>query len=215
MERRISREILDHLDAAHADAIASRRDLDVLNRLMGNYRWFEKSVRRQAPPAARILEIGAGSASLARLLRRTGRIGSYCAIDRVARPPDWPEEWTWIQGDLTHVADFDNIDVLLANLVLHHFDEPALRELGERLNRSTVQLLLFNEPARRKRHLWQLKLTPLLRFNAVTDHDSRASVRAGFIGHELPQALGLDPAGWKILTSTHFLGAYRVCAIRR
>lgn len=215
MERRITPELLDHLAADHADAIASRRDLDVINRLMGNYRWFENEVRRHAPTGARFTEIGAGSGQLAKRLLKTGRIGSYCAIDRMPCPPDWPAEWTWRQCDIAEAGDFEGSDVLLANLVLHHFDNALLRGIGEKLDRSAVKLLLLNEPARRKRHLWQLKLTPLLRFNAVTHHDSRASVRAGFSGTELPELMGLDPARWRIMISTAFLGAYRVCALRR
>ena len=215
MERRITPELLDHLEVTHGDAIASRRDLDVLNRLMGNYRWFERQVIRHAPDNANFLEIGAGNDRLARRLLKTGPIGSYRAIDRVACPPDWPREWTWQRCDIAEVDDFGRCDVLLANLVLHHFDDTRLRAIGEALNRSPVKVFLANEPARRKRHLWQLKLTPLLRFHPVTHHDSHASVRAGFLGTELPEALGLDPARWHISVRTGFLGAYRVCALRR
>jgi hypothetical protein len=56
---------------------------------------------------------------------------------------------------------------------------------------------------------------PLLGANHVTLHDSRVSIRAGFVGEELPAALGLDDGRWDYRCEDTFIGAHRLIAIRR
>ncbi len=210
-------EILDGLDADHPDARASRRDLHRINQLMGNYRWFVRALDRSIPPSRplRFLEMGAGSPHLARAILRGRAVASYTAVDTAPEPPDWPDGCHWEQGDARRTERFAATDVVLANLVLHHFADPDLAALGGRMAAAGVGAILASEPARRGLHLAQMGLTRPLGFNHVTHHDARASIRAGFLGNELAVRLGLDPRDWRIEARTTFLGAYRLCALRR
>ena len=45
-KREVEPEILDGLPAGHPDAIRSRRDLRLVNALMGNQRWILKQLHR-------------------------------------------------------------------------------------------------------------------------------------------------------------------------
>jgi hypothetical protein len=51
--------------------------------------------------------------------------------------------------------------------------------------------------------------------NHVTRHDGPVSIAAGFVGEELPAALGLAPDQWVWSCRTSWLGAYRMIAVRR
>jgi len=56
---------------------------------------------------------------------------------------------------------------------------------------------------------------PLLGANHITLHDARISIAAGFLGDELPQALGLTAGRWKWKCEISLFGAYRMIAHRR
>jgi hypothetical protein len=212
-------EILDSLAASHADAIASRRDLRLINAIMGNHRWISCELAKHSGEEARIVEAGAGDGTLGRALReRFPHLdGRYTAIDLTPRPANWPEEFTWVQADLWSPearALLAKSTIFIANLVLHHFDNTALADLGKLLG--STRVLVLCEPARREIHVWQGRLlAPVARLNRVTRHDLHLSVRAGFRGDELPVALQLDRAGWRWQTWSTWLGAYRVVATRK
>jgi hypothetical protein len=184
---------------------------------MGNYRWFGRTLdrffRRDRP--LRFLEIGAGGPQLARTVAGKRRVASYIAVDTAPEPLGWPADFEWRRGDARTADGFGDADVVLANLVLHHFGEAELAALGRRMAAAGVRAILASEPARRTLHLRQMDLARVLRFNRVTHHDARVSIRAGFLGSELPRSLGLDPRVWEIEAGTTFLGACRLAALRR
>ncbi len=65
MERVIEPEIMDGLDPDHPMAIRSRRDLRMINFLMGNERWIRAQVSKNRATAAKgIVELGAGGGEL-------------------------------------------------------------------------------------------------------------------------------------------------------
>ena len=69
--RTVQDELLDSLPHDHPDARHNRRDLRVINALMGNHRWLARALAAWAASGESILEIGAGTGELAlRLLRR-------------------------------------------------------------------------------------------------------------------------------------------------
>ncbi|TVR51009.1 MAG: methyltransferase domain-containing protein [Puniceicoccaceae bacterium] len=217
MERILQPELLDRLPAANPAARRSRSDLRFLNRLMGNWRWFEREAARPGRRGAHWLELGAGDGRLSRRLARTTAGVRFTGADLQPPPPDWPRCWGWLRGNIFELSSFSGYDAVLANLVLHHFEDDALRRLGARLrDQDGPRLLLFCEPARRRRHLYQLAAyNLLLRPGRVTRHDAPRSVRAGFRRGELPALLGLDPAHWDIREEETFLGACRLRAARR
>lgn len=213
-ERVVAREILDSLPPEDPDAIRSRRDLRLINAVMGNYRWLaaRSTHHRADAPTLSWTEIGAGDGQLAPAFSSQSRATlAVTGLDLSPRPPSWPSHWPWIQGDLFETLEDLGGDGLMASLFLHHFHAPELRELGRILRRFRV--LLFTEPARHPMHHWQGRvLGPLV--GTVTRHDLHVSIDAGFRHHELPHLLGLDPRSWRIRLRHSALGAYRLEASR-
>lgn len=213
MERVLQAEILDSLPPGDAAARHSRRDLRLLNRLVGNHRWLVRTLTRHLQPGERVLEIGAGTGELGRALATRGIAAD--GLDRLPCPPGWPASRVWHQADLREFDGYDDYQAVVANLVLHHFTAGELAALGERLRRGP-RLVLAAEPGRlrRSRSLFAL-LAPLFGAHAVTLHDGRASIAAGFVGDELPRALGLQDPAWSLRCRLTLVGVYHLVAVRR
>jgi SAM-dependent methyltransferase len=210
--RRVERELLDSLPPEDSEARRSRRDLRLINAIMGNTRWLVRRAR-EVPAGLRWLELGAGDGMLARRLARiVGEGGgTYSAIDLAPRPEGLPNLVEWRRGDLLEAGALDGADVIVANLILHHFEDATLRKIGGGLARCSH--FLACEPARHPFHLASLKLLhPCL--GRVTQHDAAVSIRAGFLGDELMQSLGLDGRVWHHRSNHTLLGGYRVLARR-
>jgi hypothetical protein len=210
-QRRVDPEVLDSLPADHPDAVHSRRDLRIIDFFMGNSRWIFRVLRKHVQPSDVVAEIGAGDGHLAeKLIPALPEGMAYWGLDLVAPPQGWRHGWQ--QGDIFAKGVPSDATVVLAGLVLHHFSNEQLAELGKRLRESSVRLLVAAEPFRAGLHLWQGKLLKLLRTCWVTDHDLAVSVRAGFRGGELVELLGLG--GWRISLERTFFGSYRLVAQR-
>ena len=125
MHREVESEILDELSGDDPRAIRSRRDLRMINFLMGNERW----IRRQEFEGG-IVELGAGSGDLTIKLREKGKV---IGLDLQTAPPGLEDEW--ISGDLFETLGEAEGNTVVANLILHHFQDDALRELGELLRK--------------------------------------------------------------------------------
>ena len=213
MQRRVEPELLDTLPADDPAAQRSRRELRLINAIMGNHRWLAREVRRSIRPGWRVLELGAGDGTFgARLIARgICEPRQLTGIDLAPRPAAWPAEAAWMRGDVL-AATLPEAEIVVANLFLHHFEPEALAQLGVRLP-AKCHILLVSEPARRRLHLAQgVLLSMFALLSRVTRHDMRISIRAGFLGDELPRALGIG--AWKCETSTTFLGAHRLRAVR-
>ena len=214
MLRQVTPEILDSLPDQHPDAQSSRRDLRIINRLMGSHQWFQQQISRLTQDT-NCLEIGAGDGGLAISLVDHFKNLNYTAIDRIDPPDDLPPQIQWLKEDLFSSTGYEVADTLLANLILHHFEDAALSELGARIQDSPIQSMLVSEPCRRQLHKYQLAAGRLIGFNHVTPHDGDVSIEAGFVGDELPNLLGLNATHWDIKTATSWMGCYRMVATRR
>ena len=211
MRRKLQPEILDSLAPDNPEARRSRRDLRVVNRIMGNFRWFARVLPGLG--GGQVLEIGAGTGELGLHLARRGI--AIDGLDRQPRPASWPAARAWHHADLRSFGGYANYDTVIANLVLHHLTEAELAEFGRRLD-GRVRLILASEPARRRR--WEVifgLLSPAFGASRVTRHDARASIGAGFLGAELPAALGLDGGRWIVRCAESAAGAYRLVAAMR
>lgn len=212
--RTVIPEVLDTLPPSSPEAKRSRRDLVLINSLMANGRWLKKTLQRQARANDSTLEIGAGTGENARIIGAAlGTGAQMTGLDLLPRPEGWPASWRWEETDVLEYGGFAEHKVVFANLFLHHFTPDQLAELGRRMQQGT-RLILANEPARRRLHWMQAKSLALLGVNSVTRHDAPASVHAGFLGNELPNALELSPERWSISIHTTMLGAYRMIAKR-
>ena len=184
---------------------------------MGNYRWISRRLK-SINSMQSILEPGAGDGSLAKYLRGKNpsiRKAAYTGLDIVEIPADWPSGWNWIQKDLLDYSFSGNHQLVIANLILHHFKDHELMLIGGRMQASSCEVLLLNEPVRRRLHLWQVSLSRLLGVHRVTLHDARVSIHAGFRGKELAQLLGLKEKYWTIQSQDTFMGANRLICRRR
>ena len=212
MLRTIQPELLDSLPPDHPDALHNRRDLLAINTLMGNHRWFERTLPPILRPSERVLEIGAGTGELCARLARAGV--AIDGLDVCPQPAEWPDGRSWHRIDLRSFDGYHRYAVIIGNLIFHQFSAEGLGDIGKKL--SVVRLVLACEPARRRMSQALLRpLGKLLRFSHVTQHDAHVTVAAGFRANELSVSLGLDPRIWNVRRETSIIGAHRVVMIRR
>ncbi|MCX6951532.1 MAG: class I SAM-dependent methyltransferase, partial [Verrucomicrobia bacterium] len=145
MLRTLHPELLDSLPPDHPDALHSRRDLRWINRVMGNHRWFVRTLPPLLRAGERALELGAGTGELG--ARLTARGAAVDGLDFVPRPAGWPDRAAWHLGDLRAFSGYQGYAAVLANLILHHLTDPELAALGATLGR-TARVILACEPRR-------------------------------------------------------------------
>lgn len=208
LPRRLEPEWLDSLDHRDPRAIRARRDLRLVNLLMGNEGWILRQVATLSRSAERgIVEFGSGDG---RLLTHLSRLGPATGCDLAPKPPGLPVEIAWRQGDLFSLPETLTGGILVANLILHHFDPGSLRKIGGIA--AGFDALVIVEPHRSRGGLALAGL--LLPFvSEVTRHDMPVSIRAGFARGELTRELGLS-TGWSVTEKSHWRGSLRVVAQR-
>ncbi|MFZ4683236.1 MAG: class I SAM-dependent methyltransferase [Terrimicrobiaceae bacterium] len=214
-------ELLDGLPPDDPEARRSRWDLRLINGLMGNFRWVEKGLvealgsgvvgfdRRLAQPPLQVIEIGAGEGRLCRKLSRRFMHVKVTGIDLAPRPDDLPAEIAWKREDLVSALSGCRADIVVGTMILHHFPDEELRQLGELLRKFPV--ICFCEPWRATLpHVWGGLMWPFI--GKVTRHDMRVSIDAGFRPGELPGLLGLK--NWQVRESVDWRGSVRLLAWR-
>lgn len=213
MQRILEPELLDSLPPHDPDAIRSRRDLRLTNRILGNHRWLERTLHPLLRRGEVAVELGAGTGELGARLAAHGIAAD--GIDRCPRPEHWPADRSWHVADLRRFSGYDRYPVVFGNLIFHHFDDRELAGIGERL-RGHARVIVACEPARRQssQKLFAA-LAPLFLANRITLHDAHVSIAAGFLGDELPRALGLGAPDWECRCATTWLGSYHMIAQRR
>jgi hypothetical protein len=211
--RQVRPEILDSLPADHPDARHSRRDLRLVNRIMGNHRWILRILPGVLRPGERVLELGAGDGELG--CRLAGMGIAVDGLDTAPRPGNWPKGRLWHTADLRDFDGYHRYGAVVGNLIFHQFDDPTLARLGRVLG-GAVRVIVAREPSRSwlSRALF-IGLAPLFGANRVTRHDGRVSIDAGFSADELPKALGLDPGNWALRCGKSQPGASFMIAVRR
>jgi 2-polyprenyl-3-methyl-5-hydroxy-6-metoxy-1,4-benzoquinol methylase len=217
--RVLGQEMLDTLPHDHPDALASRQDIEVINRIMGTLHWFQRQLHEYAPTHGRIVELGAGDGSLIHHIaqKSPALAARWTGLDFAPRPAHLPLGVQWVQGDFLQseaaASALEEAEVVVANLILHHFTEEQLRKLAPRLQKA--RLILVSEPARHWHHYLEGQMLNLIgEFNHVTMYDMKLSIEAGFRLGELPRALMLDRELWKMEESHTLFGACRMVAVR-
>lgn len=200
-------EILDGMAPDDPAAIRSRRDLQRINRLMGNWTWTGQAMDWAWEKfGGAIWELGAGDG----VLLDAYEFGEMevTGVDLAARPEGLPERIKWRQGDVFEVMEGGVSGVVGANLFLHHLSDAQLGRLGALLH--DCDALCFCEPWRSRWALFEGGLLyPFV--GRVTRHDMMVSIRAGFRRGELPRLLGLGEE-WTVQEQCTKLGAYRMLA---
>ena len=159
----------------------------------------------------RVLELGAGTGELGAALFARGI--AIDGLDLCPRPSIWPRHAEWHRVDMRSFARYAEYPAVIANLVLHHLTAVELAALGRQFDEA--RLIVVSEPARRLRSQTLFAaMGPMLGANQITLHDAQISIAAGFLGDELPRALGLKADRWRWECGVSFLGAYRMIAVR-
>lgn len=207
MQRIVVPELLDSLPAEDPEAIRSRADLRVLNGFMGSERWIIRELE-VLDGVKRVVELGAGEGKLSTKIKRTNPELEVVAVDLIDKPDGVEASVEWRQSNvLIAELPIDSETVVVANLFLHHFEEEALRQLGEQI--SQAKALLFTEPARHKCALGLGYIVyPFV--SRVTKHDMIVSIKAGFMPSELP-AYFSEQFEWR--ENVHPMGGLRSRAV--
>ena len=196
-------EWLDELPPQDPRAVRSRADLRRVNWLMGNAGIIAKVLSTER--FTRIADLGSGDGHLMlRIARRLRRPGvELSLVDRAPVVSDATlagfRALGWrVRVEARDAAAFlreEPLEIVTANLFLHHLDAGALREHFTVVAKR-ARMLVACEPHRSRFGLLGCRLMWLIGCNDVTRHDSVASVRAGFSDGEL-SALWTT-AGWRL-----------------
>ena len=212
--RRVVAELLDELPADDPRALRSRRDLRLVNRIMGHAGVLMHALDAVATRSPmRLVELGAGDATLLlRLAQHRARRWPKAVVTVLdAQPTVTPATlaalraigWTVevIAADVFEWLEHPPADrdaVVLANLFVHHFE-------GERLARLLAGIaaqagaFVCCEPRRARLALLGSHLLWAIGCNDVTRHDAVVSVHAGFRERELTVAWqSAAGTGWHV-----------------
>lgn len=206
--RVVRREKLDDLPAHDPGAQRSRRDLRLINALMGNFAWISRQMRFFPSHLSQgVVEIGAGEGHLCRHLRSFFPTVPLTGVDLAPRPSDLSQCIDWEQDDILACLPRTRGSALTGVMIVHHFSEEALSVLAPLLDR--FQLICLCEPWRA---FWPMALGQTLKpfVSPVTQHDMPVSIEAGFRPGELSRFLNLH--GWKIRESVDLRGSLRLVA---
>lgn len=213
MNRSVQPELLDTLDSKDPRAIASRADLRRLNMVMRHAGILRRELLKIFPdePPDEVIDLGAGdgllACRLANSLDGAWRRVHWTLVDRsepssrdilgIQHPQ--PLSVNWVIEDVLDWLERSparSRSCVLANLFLHHLQEPELQALFTQIT-AKGHALIACEP---RRNLWCLVMSHCLialGCSAVTRHDAVVSVRAGFADDDLSRLWPRDPA-WKL-----------------
>jgi hypothetical protein len=222
LPRRLETEWLDQMEPDAPAAQRARRDLRLLNGIMGNAYMLRKRLLQHCPQPEAIVELGAGDGSLLLALVRglPHKPRRVVLVDRhpaVALPVYEGLEALGCEVECNRSDVFDWLpsapaaDAIVCNLFLHHLAPEALRALLAACAEKTT-LFLACEPARSRLALTASGMLGLIGCGPVTRHDAVASVHAGFRGKEIS---ALWPGGpWQLEEGPAGLFGHVFCASR-
>jgi hypothetical protein len=207
--RQLVPELLDQLPADDPAAIRSRHDLRRINWFMRNAATIAAAARQHwsGPPPKHLVDLGAGDGALVHALEKrlaqhwpdlAVKLVDQVANERHGAAGAWRTEFIRAEvSDWLNTVRPAAVDVLIANLFLHHFSDDQLRPLLAGIARAT-RLFVACEPRRSRRALIGCRLLGVIGCNQLTRHDARVSVGAGFAGREL-SALWPTGPDWQLV----------------
>jgi SAM-dependent methyltransferase len=192
---------------------------------------MSRALRRQLAETSfrarplRWVDLGAGDGTfLLRLARRSAALGQIAEVTLLDRQALVSAEtrrafaaFSWSVESLANDVfawleqPFPAVDMMFANLFLHHFPDPLLAALL-RLAAARTNLFIACEPRRSPLALTAARCLRLLGCNDITRHDAVLSVCAGFAGRDLS---ALWPADDKWHLSEQSAGLFSHCFIAK
>ncbi len=211
--RRVVPELLDELAPDDPRALRSRRDLRLLNAIMGHPAILARALDPVVMTSPlRLVELGAGDGTLLlRLARRRARHWPKAAVTLLdMRPTVTSATLAALRavGWTVEVVAADALEwlerappgrdaVVFANLFVHHFEGTRLARL---LAGAAAHSRAFVccEPRRARVPLLGSRLLWAIGCNDVTRHDAVVSVHAGFRARELGAAWPSAAGRWHV-----------------
>jgi hypothetical protein len=212
LTRSIEPELLDSMKPNDPRAIRARHDLQRVNILMGHLSIWRRILHQVISPEQlpmNIVELGTGDGTL--MLRLAYSLTTHWPnvklylVDRHPAINDKTLSNFATVGWQTEVVEADvmdwtvampRVDLIVANLFLHHLTDPELIELFRNITGKTT-VFAACEPRRSSLALLGSHLLVLAACGPVTRYDAVVSVRAGFSGDEL-SALWPEKDYWQL-----------------
>lgn len=209
LARRLEPEWLDELPPDDPRARRSRRELRLVNALMGNARYMARALQGSIADGARLADLGTGDGML--MLRIAERLRprpagvTLALVDRLnAVSEETLARFAALGWRAAHhaadAADWlratSPCDAITVNLFLHHLERAPLAELLA-LIAARTRAFVACEPRRSALALSGSHALVLLGIGPVTRHDAVLSVRAGFADDELSRAWP-DAGAWAL-----------------
>ena len=205
-------ELLDRLPNDDPDAVAIRRDLNLINTLARTVGHLADSLLRHAPAPPRVLvDIGSGDGSfmlrVAKRLAPRWRNVTAILVDQQNAVTQETQDGFAALGWRAEPAVGDIFDYLdqakpasaqamTANLFLHHFQNDQLARLLDRAAHVT-SLFVASEPRRSRLTLRSSTVLWMIGCNDMSCYDAITSAWAGFRGREL-SALWPQESAWQL-----------------
>ncbi|HEV2319251.1 MAG TPA: class I SAM-dependent methyltransferase [Verrucomicrobiae bacterium] len=228
--RVVEPELLDEIPPRDPRSLRSRRDLRLLNFLMGHPHRMAAALSEHWPAGnpARIVELGAGDGhfllNVARRLQSKWPTAEATLVDRLeAFDPDISERfdslgWTVRTEKMTAMEWLRQsppgaVNAIISNLFFHQFRMDELAEMF-RLAAGLANVIVALEPSRSWRARFGGRLLWIIGCSSVTRHDADISIRAGFFGSEL-LALWPEPENWALTERSAGLFSHLFIARRK
>jgi SAM-dependent methyltransferase len=184
--RVLKSELLETADPAHADR--NLRDIARINSWFGGHRALLRVLKKLSPRQGQfsLLDVGAGSGDMGECIRQHFQNAMVVSLDHhslhLRRTPG-PR----LAADAFQLPFLPKtFDFVLCSSVLHHFSDCEVIELIAELRRFARHALIVLDL---ERHLLAYHFLPITRrllgWSALTVHDGRVSVAAGFRPEEL------------------------------
>jgi len=183
--RLVQPELLDTAPAKEAER--NLADLVKINQWFGGHRLVYRLLASMAPNGPfTVLDVGAASGDYSRLIKSRIPHAQVVCLDRLVRNLRLAPQPKLAASAFQLPFLERSFDFVICSLFLHHFPDDEIVELLSNLYRLSRRSLIVTDLERHVAAYYFLPTTKwLFGWNAITLHDGRASVQAGFRKLEL------------------------------
>lgn len=212
--RHIEPELLDH--AEPEEARRNLADLVRINQRFGGYSTAAKLLARVASPddSFTLLDVGAASGDTGRYLSRCFPNARIVSLDYNAVNVEAASYPKLIANAFALPFAQQSFDFVFSSLFLHHFGDEQVVQLLSGFSSVAREAVLITDLERHILPYWFLPASrPFMRWNRITVHDGRISVRAAFKRLELVHLA--TAAGMRQISAEVHRPAFRLSLVGR